>query len=86
MKGKGGGVKGEEEVEIGTVLFVPATPGGELALRLQRGDDKYREGTKFKKVKMVEKGGMSLKELLKGKDPERGGESAYWKKTNFLRT
>ena len=50
--------RGVEEVEA--VCFVPATPGGELAKRLQEGDDVAREGTKQKKLKFIERGEIRL--------------------------
>ena len=38
------------------MIFIPATPGGELAKRLQECDNRFRKGTKEKKWKFVEGG------------------------------
>ena len=46
----------EEESDIEAVMFVPCTPGGALTKLLQECDDRFREGTEMKRLKMVEKG------------------------------
>ena len=38
-------------------MFVPATPEGELARTIQENDDKIRESTGERKMKVVERGG-----------------------------
>ena len=43
-----------EEVEA--VMFVPATPGGELTRQLQEADDRAREGTRERRIKFSERG------------------------------
>ena len=53
---------GREEPEIITVLFVPQTPGGELAERLQRAEKRISQLT-GEKVSMVEKAGRTVKTL-----------------------
>ena len=58
---KRGQNKREKKVEterlVETVMFVPATPEGELARRIQEGDDKIRESTGEGRMKVVERGG-----------------------------
>ena len=57
---RGGGSFGrmiQEKEKIEAVMFVPATPGGELCKLLQEGDDRAREGTNQRRVKFVERGG-----------------------------
>ena len=58
-RGKGDREKKKVEAErkVEAVLFVPATPEGELARLIQEGDDKIREGTGEKRIKVVERGG-----------------------------
>ena len=59
----------EEESDIEAVLFVPHTPGGQLAHMLQEEDDKFRRGTCLKRIKMVERGGKSMKDILCQNNP-----------------
>ena len=47
----------EVEDQVEAVLFVPATPDGELAKKVQEADDKMREETGQRSVKVVESGG-----------------------------
>ena len=70
-KGNGAGKKRpkEEESEIETVLFVPHTPNGTLARLLQEEDDRFRRGTTIKKIKMVERGGITVKDILSKTNP-----------------
>ena len=56
-----------EETEA--VMFVPPTPEGELARLLQEGDDREREGTNQRRVKFVERGGETVKDLLCRNNP-----------------
>ena len=49
---------------VETVMFVPATPEGELARLIQENDDKIRESTGERKMKVVERGGVSKGEAL----------------------
>ena len=43
--------------EIETVLFVPHTPGGELARLLQEEDDKFTRGEEKGRIKILERRG-----------------------------
>ena len=52
------------EAEIETVMFVPHTPGGELARLLQEADDLFIKGKGIGRVRMVERGGTTLKDIL----------------------
>ena len=60
--------KDEKPREIEAVLFVPYTRGGVLQKKLQEVEDKYVAGTNKKKIKMVERGGVRLRDLLCQKD------------------
>ena len=70
-KGRGAGKKRpkEEESEIETIMFVPHTPNGTLARLLQEEDDQFRRGTDLKKIKMVERGGVTVKDILTKTNP-----------------
>ena len=57
----------EEEAE--TVLFVPCTPRGELLKIMRETDRKFREGTKIRKFKFVERRGKSLQDQLVSGNP-----------------
>ena len=50
-------------------MFVPATPGGELARQLQEGEDKDKLGTKERRIKFVEIGGETVKDMLCRNNP-----------------
>ena len=52
------------EKEVEAVMFVPATPGGELAKQIQEADDKMREGSGDRRVKVVERGGNPNGEIV----------------------
>ena len=70
VKGRGERKKGkEEESDIEAVLFVPHTPGGLLARLLQEEDEKFRRGTELKRIKMVERGGKTVKDILSTTNP-----------------
>ena len=43
----------EEEAE--TVMFLPCTPRGELLKKLREIDDRFRAGTKIRRIKFVER-------------------------------
>ena len=49
--------KVETERLVETVMFVPATPDGELARDIQEADDRIRESTGERRMKVVERGG-----------------------------
>ena len=61
-----------DELPVKTVLFVPQTPGGELANRLREAEKQLAELT-GEKVKIVEKGGRTLKNTLHKSNPWTGG-------------
>ena len=62
----------KEEPEIVTVLFVPQTPGGELSKRLQRAEEKISKLT-GEKIRMVERAGRTVKQLLHRSNHWSGG-------------
>ena len=69
---KKGGRKGkgrQEESDVETVLFVPHTPGGKLAKMMEEEEERFRKGTKLKRIKIVEKGGNTLKSILSCTNP-----------------
>ena len=51
-----------------TVLFVPPTPNGEIAKLIQRREQELNRYSKLA-IKVVEKGGIKLKNMLIKKDP-----------------
>jgi hypothetical protein len=59
---------GSNPVEYKSVLFVPVTKGGKLAKELKKREE---ELNKFRKerIKIVEDGGVELKNFLVQKDP-----------------
>ena len=59
----------EEETDIETVMFVPHTPGGKLLKMLEDEDERYRKGTKMKRIKFVERGGTTIMNILGRKNP-----------------
>ena len=67
VKSRNGG--GREEDVAETVLFVPCTPGGKLMKRMKEADDTFREGTKIRRMKFVERRGKSLQDLLVSGNP-----------------
>ena len=50
-------------------MCVPCTPGVSLQKELQAAEDKFTENTKLKRIRMVERGGTKLKDMLCAKDP-----------------
>ena len=62
----------EEESDIEAVMFVPHTPGGLLAKLLQEEDDRFRKGTGMKRIKMVERGGRTVKDIVSKTNPWAG--------------
>ena len=66
-----------EKVEQPTeaVMFVPYTPGGELAKALQEADDSLTKRFGCGRVRMVEETGRTLISLLQDKDPWGKGVS-----------
>ena len=53
-----------ENRETEAVLFVPCMRGGILQRMIQDAEDKFVEGTKRKGIKVIERGGTKLKDLL----------------------
>ena len=54
---------------VDTVMFVPHTPGGELAKRLQEAEDRFVKNRSGGRVKFVERGGSALRDVLCNKNP-----------------
>ena len=50
-------------------MFVPAMPDGELARQIQEADDRMREGSGDRRVKVVERGGETLMSKLCRNNP-----------------
>ena len=63
--------KTSEGEKTTSVIFVPHTENSELAKQLKEGDKKIRDIT-GNKIKVVERCGVKLKDLLTGKDPWKG--------------
>ena len=59
--------KADKQVE--TIMFVPATPEGELAKNIQDSDDKMRESTGERRMKVVERGGSPSERSYAGTTP-----------------
>ena len=56
-----------------SVVFVPHTVGSKLARELRNKEDKIKDLT-GEKIKIVEKSGMKIEDMIAGKDPWRGGD------------
>ena len=63
---------GKNQKPTTTVLFVPQTPGGELARRLRAAENEL-SALGCGKVKIVEKGGRTLRQTLVRSNPWDGG-------------
>ena len=63
-RGTGSNVGKKDDKQIETVMFVPHTPNGELARLLQEADDRFTKGKAIGRVKMVERGGSTIKNIL----------------------
>ena len=61
-----------DEPEVITVMFVPQTPGGELCKRLQRAEERISKLT-GEKVRMVERAGTTVRQLLHRSNHWSGG-------------
>ena len=59
----------DEESDVESILFVPHTPGGLLAKMMQEEEELFRKGTTMKRVKMIERGGTALIDILSRKNP-----------------
>ena len=59
---------GDREPPIST-LYVPATPQGKLDRRLQGAENRYSELYKTGWVKIIERGGNKLKDIVGNKYP-----------------
>ena len=62
----------KNEPETVTVMFVPQTPHGELAKRLQKEEDKIAKMTK-ERIKIVERSGTTIKQILHKSNPWASG-------------
>ena len=51
------------------IMFVPHTPGGGLARELQKEEDNFSKLHRVARVKIVERGGKKVKDILGKKDP-----------------
>ena len=67
------GEKSPTDVPTETVIFVPHTVGSGLAKELKSKEEKLKDLT-GERVKIVERSGMKLEDLVAGKDPWRGGD------------
>ena len=61
-----------EDREIETVLFVPYTEGSRLQKLIQQADDDFVKGGKSKRLRVVERGGQTLEQMLGRNDPWGG--------------
>ena len=59
----------EEESEFEAVLFIPHTPKEELRKNIQRREDQLSQALGVRRVKVVERGGISLEHILCDKNP-----------------
>ena len=62
-----------QQGRIEAVMFLPHTPGGVLAKKLQEKEDTLVKLHKIGRVKMIERGGRRLKDILTVKDPWTSG-------------
>ena len=60
--------KNSQGPELVTVLFVPGTPGGQLATQLKEAE-KVLSGLTNERVRIVERGGTTVKSLLVKSNP-----------------
>jgi hypothetical protein len=67
-KPAGSGSNASNDIEYKTVLFVPVTKGGRLAKELRKREDEVNKYSKMR-IKIVEDGGVQLKNFLVDKDP-----------------
>ena len=56
-----------------SVVFVPHTVGSKLARELRNKEEKLKDLT-GEKIKIVEKSGIKIEDMIAGKDPWRGGD------------
>ena len=54
-------------------LFIPCTPGGELAKKI-KGVEEKKSGNRTVRFKVIETGGIAMKSLLQKSDPWAGGK------------
>ena len=83
MKSRRGYKKGDQNNKIKSVIFIPHTRNSELAAELRITENKLEEVT-GNKIKIVEKGGRKLENLLTDKDPWKGADCQ--RKSCFLCT
>ena len=68
-KGKRAAQGKKEHGEFEAPMFVPCTPGAELAKRLQKTEDSFTQGKGSRRIRMVETGGTTLKDILQKTNP-----------------
>ena len=51
------------------MIFVPSTPRGELVKRMKETDSMFRQGTKMRQMKFIERAGVSLRDTLVSSNP-----------------
>ena len=56
------------KVQYKTILFVPPTPGGVLAKELRKREEEMNRNNS-ERIKIEEKGGLKIKDILTSKDP-----------------
>ena len=56
------------KIKYSSVLFIPATPGGVLAAAMRKREAELNKNSGFR-VKIIEKGGRKLKDILVNKNP-----------------
>ena len=66
MRENSGRESKNRETEV--VIFVPCTRGGRLQKELQAVEDQHVAGTRKKRIRVVEKGGTKLKDILCSKN------------------
>ena len=59
----------DEQTDIESVMFIPHTPGSLLAKMMQDEEVLFRKGTSMGKIKFVERGGISVKDILVRTNP-----------------
>ena len=58
----------KKDTKFKTILFVPPTPGSSLAKQIRKREEELNQHSKFR-IKVVERGGVKLKDLLVRKNP-----------------
>ena len=71
-KGQHTGTKQNDRIE--GIMFVPHTQGGKLARTIQESEDKFSRLHKTARVKVMERGGKKIVDILSKKDPWAPGK------------